>query len=249
MSVPKIVSQEEWTAARRELLEKEKELTRQRDRLNTERRELPMVEVTKPYEFEGPDGTRVAARPVRGPPAADRVPLHVPPRVGGRLPQLHRRHRRAVARASSSTSTSATPRTPSCPARRWRSSSDGRPSRAGRSRGTRPTTATSATTSAPPSTRHAATTSSTTAPSTSTRRMGEESMKTAEQPYDMPGRTCFLAGGRHGVPHVLGLRPWSREHRRLVLLPRPHGARPPGGLGAARRPFRRVRSNQPDFAS
>jgi predicted dithiol-disulfide oxidoreductase (DUF899 family) len=57
MTLPKIVSQEEWTAARRELLEKEKELTRQRDRLNTERRELPMVEVTKPYELQGPDGT------------------------------------------------------------------------------------------------------------------------------------------------------------------------------------------------
>src|SRR3954462_5621997 len=56
MSLPRIVSQEEWTAARRALLEKEKEFTRQRDRLNTERRELPMVEVTKPYEFEGPDG-------------------------------------------------------------------------------------------------------------------------------------------------------------------------------------------------
>src|SRR6185503_19263927 len=58
MSLPKIVSQEEWTAARRELLEKEKDLTRQRDRLNTERRELPMVEVTKSYEFEGPGGRR-----------------------------------------------------------------------------------------------------------------------------------------------------------------------------------------------
>ncbi len=57
MALPKIVSQDEWTAARRALLEKEKEFTRQRDRLNTERRELPMVEVTTPYKFEGPDGT------------------------------------------------------------------------------------------------------------------------------------------------------------------------------------------------
>jgi predicted dithiol-disulfide oxidoreductase (DUF899 family) len=57
MALPKIVSNEDWTAARRALLEKEKEFTRQRDRLNTERRELPMVEVTTPYEFEGPDGT------------------------------------------------------------------------------------------------------------------------------------------------------------------------------------------------
>jgi predicted dithiol-disulfide oxidoreductase (DUF899 family) len=57
MSLPKIVTQEEWTAARRELLEKENDLTRRRDRLNTERRELPMVEVTKRHEFEGPEGT------------------------------------------------------------------------------------------------------------------------------------------------------------------------------------------------
>ncbi len=53
MSLPKIVSQEEWTA-RRELLEKDKDFTRQRDRLNTARRELPMVEVAKPYEYGGP---------------------------------------------------------------------------------------------------------------------------------------------------------------------------------------------------
>ncbi len=56
MTLPRIVSQEEWTTARRSLLEKEKEFTRRRDALNTERRELPMVEVTKPYEFEGPKG-------------------------------------------------------------------------------------------------------------------------------------------------------------------------------------------------
>src|SRR5215218_7129980 len=56
MALPKIVSQDEWTAARRALLDKEKDFTRQRDRLNTERRELPMVEVTTPYEFDGPKG-------------------------------------------------------------------------------------------------------------------------------------------------------------------------------------------------
>ena len=51
MSLPKVVSQEEWTAARGTVPGKEKDFTRQRDdRLNTERRELPMVEVTKPYE-------------------------------------------------------------------------------------------------------------------------------------------------------------------------------------------------------
>ena len=56
MSLPKIVSPEEWTAARRAFLAKEKQATRQRDQLNAERRELPMVEVTKEYELDGPDG-------------------------------------------------------------------------------------------------------------------------------------------------------------------------------------------------
>ncbi|MBW3537639.1 MAG: DUF899 domain-containing protein [Actinobacteria bacterium] len=56
MSLPKIVSPEEWVNARRTFLVKEKEATRQRDLLNAERRELPMVEVTKAYEFDGPDG-------------------------------------------------------------------------------------------------------------------------------------------------------------------------------------------------
>jgi len=56
MSLPEIVTQEEWLAARKELLAKEKELTRQRDALNAERRDLPMVEVDKDYVFEGPDG-------------------------------------------------------------------------------------------------------------------------------------------------------------------------------------------------
>lgn len=56
MSLPRIVSHEEWTAARRALLDQEKEFTRARDRLNTTRRELPMVEVTTPYEFDGPSG-------------------------------------------------------------------------------------------------------------------------------------------------------------------------------------------------
>jgi predicted dithiol-disulfide oxidoreductase (DUF899 family) len=57
MSLPRIVSQDEWAAAQKSFVVKEKEATKQRDRLNTERRELPMVEVTKPYEFDGPDGT------------------------------------------------------------------------------------------------------------------------------------------------------------------------------------------------
>src|SRR3954452_14120241 len=56
MSVPDVVSREQWLAARKELLVKEKELTRARDALNAERRMLPMVEIDKPYLFEGPEG-------------------------------------------------------------------------------------------------------------------------------------------------------------------------------------------------
>ena len=56
MSLPRIASRDEWVDARTALLAKEKELTRQRDALNAERRELPMVEITKDYTFDGPKG-------------------------------------------------------------------------------------------------------------------------------------------------------------------------------------------------
>ena len=51
-----IVSQEKWLQLRKELLNKEKELTRLRDRLNAERRELPWVRVEKNYVFDAPGG-------------------------------------------------------------------------------------------------------------------------------------------------------------------------------------------------
>ena len=56
MTLPKIASQDEWLAARKQLLDKEKEATRVRDALSGERRELPMVEVEKDYVFDGPGG-------------------------------------------------------------------------------------------------------------------------------------------------------------------------------------------------
>lgn len=56
MSLPEIATREEWLVARTALLREEKALTKQRDALNTARRNLPMVEVTKPYAFVGPDG-------------------------------------------------------------------------------------------------------------------------------------------------------------------------------------------------
>src|ERR1700687_5472865 len=44
---PKIVSRDEWLAARKELLAKEKQLTRDRDAIAAERRQLPWVKVEK----------------------------------------------------------------------------------------------------------------------------------------------------------------------------------------------------------
>jgi predicted dithiol-disulfide oxidoreductase (DUF899 family) len=52
----KIVSREEWIAARKKLLVREKEATRLHDQLSAERRKLPWVKVQKSYAFDGPNG-------------------------------------------------------------------------------------------------------------------------------------------------------------------------------------------------
>ncbi len=51
-----VVSREEWIAARKELLTKEKQLTRLRDQLSAERRTLPWVRIETSYVFDGPAG-------------------------------------------------------------------------------------------------------------------------------------------------------------------------------------------------
>lgn len=56
-SLPKIVSQEQWLTARKALLAKEKAFSAERDALSAARRELPMVELTKDYVLEGPNGS------------------------------------------------------------------------------------------------------------------------------------------------------------------------------------------------
>jgi predicted dithiol-disulfide oxidoreductase (DUF899 family) len=53
---PEIVSETEWLVARKDLLTREKEFTRQRDALSAARRHLPMVKIDKEYCFEGPNG-------------------------------------------------------------------------------------------------------------------------------------------------------------------------------------------------
>lgn len=54
---PPIASSEEWLAARKALLVKEKEVTRARDAISAARRRLPMVRIDKDYRFTGPDGS------------------------------------------------------------------------------------------------------------------------------------------------------------------------------------------------
>jgi predicted dithiol-disulfide oxidoreductase (DUF899 family) len=57
MSLPEVVSPDQWREARLRLLAAEKELTVRRDAVNAQRRRLPMVRIGKDYVFEGPHGT------------------------------------------------------------------------------------------------------------------------------------------------------------------------------------------------
>src|SRR5438552_9120245 len=56
-----VVAHDEWMAARQALLEKEKAFARQGDELSLLQRSLPWEAVTKPYSFDGPDGTETLA--------------------------------------------------------------------------------------------------------------------------------------------------------------------------------------------
>lgn len=56
-----VVSPERWLAARKTLLQREKELTRLRDDLAAQRRALPWVRLDKPYVFDSPSGPRTLA--------------------------------------------------------------------------------------------------------------------------------------------------------------------------------------------
>ena len=56
MDTTQVVSPQEWSAARKQLLAREKEATRAKDAADAARRELPVTEVTKDYIFTGPGG-------------------------------------------------------------------------------------------------------------------------------------------------------------------------------------------------
>ncbi|MFL6700116.1 MAG: DUF899 domain-containing protein [Vitreoscilla sp.] len=61
-----VVSRDDWLVQRRELLEREKALTRQRDQIARDRRALPWVRVDKPYTFDTPAGRRTLAELFEG---------------------------------------------------------------------------------------------------------------------------------------------------------------------------------------
>jgi predicted dithiol-disulfide oxidoreductase (DUF899 family) len=58
MTAHKVATREEWDAARRELLKREKELTRLGDELAAQRRELPWVAIEKQYRLQTADGPK-----------------------------------------------------------------------------------------------------------------------------------------------------------------------------------------------
>jgi hypothetical protein len=61
MTQHKVGTREEWLAARRELLEREKEHMRQGDELARRRQELPWVPIEKTYVFESSSGKKTLA--------------------------------------------------------------------------------------------------------------------------------------------------------------------------------------------
>ncbi|MGA7404881.1 MAG: thioredoxin family protein [Pseudolabrys sp.] len=56
LSGHEVVSRSEWLIARKDLLEREKELTHFRDQVAAERRAIPWVKIEKEYTFDGPEG-------------------------------------------------------------------------------------------------------------------------------------------------------------------------------------------------
>jgi predicted dithiol-disulfide oxidoreductase (DUF899 family) len=58
---PHVVSHDDWLAARKQFLVKEKEFTHLRDELSRQRRQLPWEKVEKPYVFDGPSGKETLA--------------------------------------------------------------------------------------------------------------------------------------------------------------------------------------------
>ena len=224
MSLPDVVTRDEWLAARTALLTKEKELTRQRDALNAERRRMPMVKVEKDYVFTGPDGEASLLDLFEGrlqlilghfmfdPDWEDGCPscsAGADEMAEGLFEHLHARDTTLV-----QVSRAPIEKIEDYKARKgwtfpWYSSYG-----------------------------------------TDFNYDFDVTMDPAVkppvynfrpyegEPGEMPGDELLPARGRRDLPHELDLRARRRDDRRLVLLPRPHGDGPPGGLGGAEGPRR-----------
>ena len=99
MSLPRVVSREEWLAARKELLADEKAMTRARDELNAERGACcRWSRIDKDYVFDGPEGDVSLLDLFDG--RRQLIVRHFmfEPTWDDRLPELHRRRRRALGR-------------------------------------------------------------------------------------------------------------------------------------------------------
>ena len=117
MQPHKIVSHDEWLAARKAHLADEKAFTCARDALSRKRRELPWEKVEKSYVFDGPNGKETLAELFGGKSQLIVYHFMLGPGLGGRLPELFAA-RRSFRRRGRSTSRNATSPSSSCRARR-----------------------------------------------------------------------------------------------------------------------------------
>ena len=238
MSLPDVVSREQWLEARRRLLAREKEFTRQHDALNADRRRLPMVTVDKEYVFEGPDGPVTLAelfgdkrqlivqhvmfgpdwdQPCPGCSAAiDELSPGVLKHVGSRDTAF------VLASRAPYDKIAATAKERGWTVAPWYSSHgsdfnyDYQVS-LDEARG-----------------------------QTDYNYRSEPGLLGGDHSAEMPGYSCLPARGRRDLPHVLGLCPGHRVRRERLHLPRHDRARPPGGLGGAQGPGRPGPRRRPD---
>ena len=224
MSLPDVVTREEWLAARNALLAEEKKLTRAARR--AQRRAPPHA------DGQGREGLRLhrprrrgePARPVRGPAAADPRPLHVRPGVGGRLPELLGRRGRDV---------------------RGPARAPGRPRHHARLRLARADREDRGLQGAQGLDLPLVLVLRHRLQLRLRRHDGPVGQAARLQLPPLRGRAgrdardeLLPARGRRRLPHELDLRARRRDDRRLVLLPRPHRHGPAGGLGGAEGPRR-----------
>ena len=122
MALPEIVTREEWLAARKELLAKEKELTRAATRSAPSAASCRWSRSTRTTSSRARTARRGLLDLFEGRRQLIVAALHVRPELGRRLPELHGRRRRDLATACSRTCARATRRSPSSRARRSPSS-------------------------------------------------------------------------------------------------------------------------------